>query len=100
MHVGRIRNATRVLGAPFDWDPKVNGQCGGLPIRDEITTAGPTMRSAWFPTPAEIDRINAGAPVELFVIGNVHPPVALSVGARPTEDDDNAAHRQGTEDRR
>lgn len=81
MHTGRIEGTTRVLGAPFDWDPKVNGHCGGLAIRDEITTAGQGMRSAWFPTAEEIDLIKAGAPVHLFVIGVVHPPVALSVGA-------------------
>ena len=60
MHVGRIQNATRVLNAPRGWNRDENGPCGGLPIRDEQTTAGEGMVSAWFPTPEEIERIAAG----------------------------------------
>lgn len=83
MHVGRIQNATRVLQAPSDWNRDENGPCGGLPIRDEKTTAGTGMVSAWFPTPEEIERIVQGAPIYLTVLGVVHPPVALGVGPRP-----------------
>jgi hypothetical protein len=83
MHVGRINNATRVLGAPKDWNRDANGPCGNLPIRDEATTAGPGMTSAWFPTPEEIERIKDGAPIYLTVLGSVHPPVDVSVGPRP-----------------
>jgi len=83
MHVGRIQNMTRNLGAPIDWDRDANGPCGGLPIRDEDTTAGRGMTSAWFPTAEEIQRIVEGAPVYLTVIGRVHPPVSMGVGPRP-----------------
>jgi hypothetical protein len=83
MHVGRISGATRNLGAPIDWDKDEQGPCGGLPIRDEPTSAGPSMTSAWFPTPEEIQRISEGAPIYLTVIGRVHPPVAIHVGSRP-----------------
>ena len=83
MHVGRIQGATRNLHAPADWDRDKDGPCLGLPIRDEKTTAGDGMTSAWFPTPEEIERIAQGAPIYLTVLGHVHPPVSMSVGPRP-----------------
>jgi hypothetical protein len=83
MLVGRIDGATRNFGAPHDWDKATRGPCGSLPIRDELTTAGPGMTSAWLPTPEEIEKIKAGAPVYLTVFGNVHPPVSMAVGPIP-----------------
>ena len=80
MHTGHIVGATRVLGAPIDWDKGAQGGCGGLPVRDDATTAGPGMTSAWFPTMEEIERIKAGAPIHLTVLGTVHPAVSMSVG--------------------
>jgi hypothetical protein len=38
------------------------------------------MVTAWSPTPDELERINAGAPIYLRIIGNRHPPVMLEVG--------------------
>lgn len=76
---------TRFMGAPIDWDKTKHGVCTGLPIRDEMTTAGQAMTSAWFPTPEEIVRICDGAPVYLTILGQVHPPVAMSVGAPSSE---------------
>ena len=78
MIIGRIEGATRVLG-------KSQGYLG-LPLRDVLinsTVDGPetpAMETAWLPTPDEIERINAGAPVILCVIGVAHPPVMVSVG--------------------
>ncbi|MDE2467738.1 MAG: hypothetical protein KGL35_03105 [Bradyrhizobium sp.] len=83
MHIGRIQGATRSLGAPRDWDKDANGPCGTLAIRDEKTTAGDGMTSAWLPTSEEIERIREGAPIYLTVIGKFHPPVSMSVGPRP-----------------
>ena len=85
MLVGRIPNATRVLGAPSDWDKAQQGPCCGLPIQDIDTSAGPGMVSVWEPTPDELARLNAGAKVSLVVLGHVHPPVSLSVGMAPKE---------------
>ena len=86
MIVGRVRGATRNLGAPAGWERDVHGTCGGLPIRDEPHAPGlRRMVSAWLPTPREVDLIVAGAPVELLVIGDVHPPVWLQVGTPPSD---------------
>lgn len=78
MIIGRIPNATRVLG-------KSQGYLG-LPLRDEVrnTTVGgetPVMVTAWEPTPDELERLNKGASVHLVVVGTQHPPVMLEVGA-------------------
>ena len=83
MHSGRITGATRHLSAPQGWDKERQGVCVGLAVRDDDTSAGHGMTSAWFPTPAEIERIARGAPIYLTIIGDVHPPVAMGVGATP-----------------
>lgn len=81
MQIGRVKNATRVLG-------KSQGYLG-LPIRDEpinCTVGGqgtPSMVTAWFPTPKELAALNAGAPVHLRILGNAHPPVMVEVGQIP-----------------
>lgn len=77
---GRILNATRVLGAPVDWDAERDGPCCGLPVRLELAGGLPTMVSAWQPTPAEIAAIVQGSPVYLRVVGGSHPPVMLWAG--------------------
>lgn len=83
MIAASIEGRTRYLGKPPGWEPAERGPCGSLAIRDEITTAGALMASAWEPTPEEIDRISKGAKVILWVVGSIHPPVALSVGLAP-----------------
>lgn len=81
MMIKRIEGATRVIG-------KSQGYLG-LPLRDETiscTVGGPDtpcMVTAWEPTPAEIARINSGAPVLLRVVGTAHPPVMIEVGEAP-----------------
>lgn len=86
MEIGRITGATRNLGAPPDWQPDRDGHCGHLPIRDEPHSPGVNqMTSAWLPTPGELARLAAGAPIYLIVLGVSHPPVALVVGDPPAE---------------
>ena len=83
MQIGRIRNATRVLG-------KAQGYFG-LPLRDinlNCKVNGPdtpAMQTAWLPTPDEIEAIQSGAPIILTVLGTVHPPVMMSVGREPDD---------------
>ena len=79
MLIARIPNATRVIG-------KSQGYLG-LPLRDEIrntTVDGPetpVMVTAWEPTPDELERLKKGALVHLVIVGMVHPPVMVEVGA-------------------
>lgn len=82
MNIGRIENATRVLGQRQGYL--------GLPIRDEpvndsVNGPGtPSMVSAWIPNPDEIDRIVRGGPIYLRLLGTDHPPVILTVGEPPS----------------
>ena len=81
MIIARIAGATREIG-------KSQGYLG-LPLRDEPIDCPvngpqtPSMVTAWTPTPDEIARLQAGAPVYLRILGTVHPPVMLTVGEIP-----------------
>lgn len=81
----RIMNATRTLGAPPGWDEEKNGTCVGLPIRDEDFNGLPAMVSAYEFTPEELVAIQGGAKLELIIVGQAHPPVALAVVQRTDE---------------
>jgi hypothetical protein len=86
MIAGRIPGATRYLGAPLGWKPDEHGHCGHLAIRDMPVNGGvPAMHSVWEPTPEELERLKAGAPIYLCIIGTVHPPVSLAVGMPPAD---------------
>lgn len=57
----------------------------GLCIRDVTYPDGtPAMVSSWQPTPAEVARIQQGAPILLMILGTAHPPVMLEAGEIPT----------------
>ncbi len=76
MIIKRIDGTTRVLG-------QSQGYCG-LPIRDILLDDGtPCMQCAWEPTPEELLKLLAGAPIILSVLGTTHPPVVLAVGLVP-----------------
>lgn len=65
-------------GAPENWDPARDGDCGALPIRVSRANDG-TIRhcdSAWEPTPQELEMLNVGGSVILRVAG-WQCPVAL-----------------------
>lgn len=56
----------------------------GLCVRDFVFGNGtPAMATAWQPTPDEIARIVAGAPIYLTILGSAHPHVCLDVGEAP-----------------
>jgi len=84
MQIGRIQNATRVIG--------VIGKSQGykrLPLRDERINCSvngegiPSMVTAWHPTPKELEALNAGAPVHVRILGHEHPPIMVDVGEIP-----------------
>ena len=76
----RITGASHWLGAPAGWKPDKDGDCGHLAIR---TTGDPRhgkgwCESAWEPTPAELEQLNAGGSIILRVV-SWQPPVAMYV---------------------
>src|SRR5487761_574469 len=82
----RILGANHYLGAPAGWAPEKDGKCGHLAIR---TQGNPRhgdgwCESAWEPTPAELEALNAGGSIILRIVG-WQPPVALYVEAQPRD---------------
>jgi hypothetical protein len=77
MEIERISGANVLLGAPEGWDAAREGtEIVGLPaLRTEKGYV-----SQWRPTAEEIERLAAGAPILLSVLGCSHPPVAIGVG--------------------
>lgn len=97
MEVLRIIGATRTIG-------KSQGYIG-LPVRDNIDTSAematmqedlqtfdngpdaglevPTMTTAWSPTPDELAKLAAGAPIYVRLVGTQHPPIKVFVGDPP-----------------
>lgn len=81
MHIGRIEGATRVIGQRQGYR--------GLPLRDEVIDCSvngaetPAMTTAWLPTSEELAALNAGAAVHVRILGTMHPPIMVSVGATP-----------------
>lgn len=81
-------------GAPANWDPAKDGDCGALPIRYWPRTAkldgsGPRIQwceSAWEPTPKELDLLNAGGQIVLRVWG-WQVPVAIYTEPLHTDGD-------------
>lgn len=69
---------TRTLGAPKDWDHS-KGACSALPITDSTLCGIPCAVSFWRPSPAELELLNTGGSVSLWVTGQNMPPVAVEV---------------------
>lgn len=68
-----------LFGAPLDWDHD-KAPCDTLPVTVAIDEElGPTIRSYWRPTEAELAELNAGGSLCLTIVGNGMPPVALFV---------------------
>jgi hypothetical protein len=76
----RIAGANAYPGAPKDWNPERDGNCGHLAVRSCIGADNRVewCESAWEPTPKELETLNAGGSVILRVIG-WQVPVALYV---------------------
>lgn len=53
--------------------------CDPLTIRQDDIGGVPAMVSHWRPSAAELQVLNSGGCVTLWVCGVVHPPVAVSV---------------------
>ncbi len=82
MNPTTIACQTRAIGAPANWNPVRDGQCGVLSVRDDIADVSgyPTMTSAWLPTKDERERIQNGLPILLTIYGRTHPVVSMTAG--------------------
>lgn len=81
MIVAHIEGATRIAGRHQGFL--------GLPIRDEVIhekvqgIGTPCMVTAWTPTPAELEALNAGANVHVRICGTLPAPMMVEVGPKP-----------------
>jgi hypothetical protein len=75
----RIKGATHCFVQPREWDGK-DGRCSDLFVRVE----GNVYRSAWEPTPLELEVLKAGGSVVLITVGK-QPPVMLAVEMPPKD---------------
>lgn len=74
MQVGHIRNSNFCYTAPEGMD-----NCQDLHVRVTEEQGIRIITSAWFPTPDELKRMQAGQPIYLHVYGSGHPVVSMSV---------------------
>jgi len=84
MEINTINGHTRTLGAPSNWDQS-KGECAGLPIMDQETENGPCMISEWQPEANDLKLLNMGMPLHLWIFGDTHPVVSITVG-QPTQE--------------
>jgi hypothetical protein len=81
----KIRDETRCIGKPVDWDEALDGSCGALSVRDEVDVQSGVnfMHSEWVLQPGELKLLqDHNGVVVLRVGGGVHPVVSLHVEAR------------------
>jgi hypothetical protein len=78
MNSVEFHGVTRSLSAPDGWDDKA-ARCDSLFVRDGLIGTLRTMESVWRLTPEERFAIACGANISLLIVGQVHPPVALSI---------------------
>lgn len=74
-----IQGADHIYNAPPDWSGK-DMTCDALPVRHVSTPDGQFLVSAWEPTPEELGAMQRGETVKLWIRGEDHPVVALTVG--------------------
>jgi len=64
------------LGKPQGWDEESYGPCQDIRVQIE----GSYVTSCWQPDAEELERLNAGMPVFVRVVGHSMPPMLVEVG--------------------
>lgn len=96
-HVSMGEHETRAIGAPAGWDTEKDGVCGVLSVHDRANEHGkPEMVSAWELEEGDLAKLQAGAPIYLSVLGQVHPVVCVYVGEPPAHAETPAGATTGT----
>ena len=76
----RIAGATAYLGAPANWTPDADGDCGHLAIREhgDARSGKGWVESAWEVTPDDVERLREGRSLIVRIHG-WQPPIALYI---------------------
>jgi hypothetical protein len=75
MNIADTIFTTDQLGAPPNWDEAKEGKCHTLPtVRIEDRNS---FASFWLPSKEDLEKLNAGLPICLEIIGRVHPVVSV-----------------------
>ena len=74
-----FENPDVVLKAP----PGMEDECGDLHVMRDVGMGYPELVSMWAPSEEERQMIADGGGVELRIVGDVHPPVAVNAIANP-----------------
>jgi len=80
---GHIPGATLHMKAPEGWNEAEQGHCGTLHVLPIVIEGTQFLGSAWMPTPEELERLNKGAAIYLWISAAIHPVVAMEVGKEP-----------------
>lgn len=79
MKILKIEGADEFHGAPKDWNGEVNGECAVLPTV-KMSSNGVMFRVSQHEfTPDEIEAINNGATLYLWVSSLQHPVVSIGI---------------------
>jgi hypothetical protein len=78
MRAVKTRGENRDYGPPRDWQSDKDGSCGQLSVRREERGRRVYLISTWEPSFEDIERLKAGAVLELSCI-DVQPPVLITV---------------------
>ncbi len=70
---------TRKIGAPQNWDVETMGECVTISVRDEPTSNGNVMTTAWRLTDDEIRALRQGGHLIIGVYGVNHPVLSLGI---------------------
>jgi len=70
---------TRSFGRPANWDEARDGPCGTLDIADIVTPERyAAMQSLWRPSAEDLNKLNRGGAIALWIYGTTHPVVAMA----------------------
>ena len=78
MDFAKIDGYTRVFGKPNNWNED-SGECVDLYVKDIQFPDSNVMVTEWKPDPGELEQLNNGGSLFLWIYGTIHPPIAMTV---------------------
>lgn len=72
---------SRVIGAPQDWDPSLDGSCGSIFVLDavDVLSGMNQMFTFYRFSPEELEALAGGGLFRLGILGRIHPVFNMAV---------------------